>query len=130
MRGVPVLQYDGLGTSLPVGVDGRLANHWVAPVSLSRHLVSIRERGYRVVRLYDAWAPLDDGERRGKRALVLGEPILRGRDVASHDAADQGGDRDCERTDRKKPRASHRSMLTNNPCTSNDFRGVSGVRLP
>jgi peptidoglycan/xylan/chitin deacetylase (PgdA/CDA1 family) len=68
LRGVPVLQYDGLGTSLPVGVDGRLANHWVAPVSLSRHLVSIREHGYRVLRLYDAWSPLDNGER---RAVVL-----------------------------------------------------------
>jgi peptidoglycan/xylan/chitin deacetylase (PgdA/CDA1 family) len=63
LRGVPVLQYDGIGTSLPVGVDGRLANHWVAPVRLSRQLVSIREHGYRVIRLYDAWAPLDDGER-------------------------------------------------------------------
>ena len=71
-------------------------------------------------------AGLDDVERRGERALVFGEPILRGRDVASHDAADKGGDRDWERADRKKPRASHASMLTNNPCTSNDFRGVLG----
>ena len=71
LRGVPVLQYDGLGTSRPSEVDARLANHWVTPVSLGRQLVSIREHGYRVVRLYDAWAPHDEGERPARSAVVL-----------------------------------------------------------
>src|SRR4029077_20225983 len=71
LRGVPVLQYDGLGTSLPAEVDARLANHWVAPVSLGQQLVSIREHGYRVVRLYDAWAPYEEGERPARSAAVL-----------------------------------------------------------
>ncbi len=56
LRGVPVLQYDGLGTSLPADVNDRLAKHWVTPVSLGRQLALIRECGHRVVRLYDAWA--------------------------------------------------------------------------
>lgn len=56
LRGVPVLQYDGLGASLPPDVDDRLAGHWVTPVALGRQLGSIREFGHRVVRLYDAWA--------------------------------------------------------------------------
>ena len=55
LRGVPVLQYDGVGISPPADVDPRLASHWIAPVSLGRQLVSIREGGHRVVRLYDAW---------------------------------------------------------------------------
>jgi peptidoglycan/xylan/chitin deacetylase (PgdA/CDA1 family) len=71
LRGVPVLQYDGLGTSLPAEVDARLATHWVAPISLSRQLLSIRERGYRVVRLYDAWTPHDIGEQPTRSAVVL-----------------------------------------------------------
>src|SRR5258705_9093641 len=71
LQGVPVLQYDGLGTSLPAEVDARLANHWVAPVSLARQLVSIREHGDRVVRLYDAWAPYEEGERPARSAVVL-----------------------------------------------------------
>src|SRR2546428_311518 len=56
LRGVPVLQYDGLGVSLPADVDDRLASHWVTPVGLGRQLGLIREFGHRVVRLYDAWA--------------------------------------------------------------------------
>jgi len=56
LRGVPVLQYDGLGISLPADVDDRLASHWVTPVGLGRQLGLIREFGHRVVRLYDAWA--------------------------------------------------------------------------
>ena len=56
LRGVPVLQYDGLGISLPGDVDDRLASHWVTPVGLGRQLGLIREFGHRVVRLYDAWA--------------------------------------------------------------------------
>jgi peptidoglycan/xylan/chitin deacetylase (PgdA/CDA1 family) len=71
LRGVPVLQYDGLGTSLPAEVDARLASHWVAPVSLGRQLASIREHGYRVTRLYDAWAPHEIGERPARPAVVL-----------------------------------------------------------
>ena len=58
-----MLQYDGLGTSVPSDVDARLASHWVIPVSLGRQLAAIREHGYRVVRLYDAWAPHEEGER-------------------------------------------------------------------
>src|SRR3989442_223862 len=38
LRGVPVLQYDGLGVSLPADVDDRLASHWVTPVGLGRQL--------------------------------------------------------------------------------------------
>ena len=71
LRGVPVLQYDGLGTSRPAEVDARLANHWVTPVALGRQLVSMRERGCRVVRLYDAWAPRDEGERPTRSEVVL-----------------------------------------------------------
>ena len=71
LRGIPVLQYDGLGTSLPAEVDTRLASHWVAPVSLGRQLASIREHGYRVTRLYDAWAPQEIGERASRPAVVL-----------------------------------------------------------
>ena len=56
LRGVPVLQYDGLGTTLPGDVDARLASHWIPPISLARQLVTIRERGHRVVRLYDVWS--------------------------------------------------------------------------
>ena len=55
LRGVPVLQYDGLGTRLPTDVDARLASHWIPPIALARQLVSIREHGYRVVRLFEAW---------------------------------------------------------------------------
>jgi peptidoglycan/xylan/chitin deacetylase (PgdA/CDA1 family) len=55
LRGVPVLQYDGLGTRLPTDVDARLASHWVPPIALANQLVSIREHGYRVVRLFEAW---------------------------------------------------------------------------
>jgi len=71
LRGIPVLQYDGLGTALPAEVDARLAAHWVAPVSLGRQLASIREHGYRVVRLYDAWSPDGTGERTPRPAVVL-----------------------------------------------------------
>src|SRR5438445_12046388 len=60
LRGVPVLQYDGLGVSLPADVDDRLASHWVTPVGLGRQLGLIREFGHRVVRLYDAWARGED----------------------------------------------------------------------
>jgi peptidoglycan/xylan/chitin deacetylase (PgdA/CDA1 family) len=66
-----VLQYDGLGTSLPPEVDARLASHWVAPVSLGRQLASIREHGCRITRLYDAWAPHELGERAPRPAVVL-----------------------------------------------------------
>ena len=69
LRGVPVLQYDGLGTAPPADVEPRLANHWIAPVSLARHLVSIRESGHRIVRLYDAWT-----RRQGERAA--GPPVV------------------------------------------------------
>jgi hypothetical protein len=31
LRGVPVLQYDGRGASLPADVDDRLASHSVTP---------------------------------------------------------------------------------------------------
>ncbi len=71
LRGVPVLQYDGLGTSLPSDVDTRLASHWVMPVSLGRQLAAIREHRSRVVRLYDAWAPHEEGERSSRPAVVL-----------------------------------------------------------
>src|SRR5580765_1097142 len=71
LRGVPVLQYDGLGTSLPAEVDARLASHWVTQVSLGRQLVSIREHGYRVGRLSDAWTPYEEGERPARSAVVL-----------------------------------------------------------
>jgi peptidoglycan/xylan/chitin deacetylase (PgdA/CDA1 family) len=56
LGGVPVLQYDGLGTSLPADVDERLAGHWITPLALGRQLGLIRELGHRVVRLYDAWS--------------------------------------------------------------------------
>jgi len=55
LRGVPVLHYDGLGTTLPADVDARLASHWIAPIALARQLVAIREHGHRVIRLYEAW---------------------------------------------------------------------------
>jgi len=60
LRGVPVLQYDGLGVSLPADVDERLASHWITPVAMGRQLGSIRELGHRVVRLYDAWTRAQD----------------------------------------------------------------------
>lgn len=60
LRGVPVLQYDGLGVSLPADVDDRLASHWITPVAMGRQLGSIRELGHRVVRLYDAWTRTQD----------------------------------------------------------------------
>src|SRR5215831_11371308 len=69
LRGVPVLQYDGLGTSLPAGVDPKLASHWIPPVSLARQLVAIRVSGPRVVKLYDAWTR--DGEQSGGASVVL-----------------------------------------------------------
>ena len=56
LQGVPVLQYDGLGATLPGDVDARLASHWIAPTALARQLVAIREHRHRVVKLYDAWA--------------------------------------------------------------------------
>lgn len=71
LRGVPVLQYDGLGTSLPSDVDARLVSHWVIPVSLGRQLAAIREHGHRVVRLYDAWAPNEEGGRSARPSVVL-----------------------------------------------------------
>src|SRR6266403_1144863 len=71
LRGVPVLHYDGLGTSLPPDVKPRLASHWVTPVSLGRQLVSIRECGHRVVRLYDAWARRGDGDQPEHTPVVL-----------------------------------------------------------
>jgi|SRR5262245_37917581 len=71
LRGVPVLQYDGLGTTLPVDVDMRLANHWIAPVSLARQLIAIREDGHRVVRLYDAWTRDQAAERPVRSPVVL-----------------------------------------------------------
>lgn len=52
-----MLQYDGLGAALPADVDERLASHWVTPVALGRQLGAIRTLGYRVVKLYEAWAP-------------------------------------------------------------------------
>src|SRR5436309_13351602 len=55
LRGVPVLHYDGLGTTLPADVDARLASHWIAPIALARQLVAIREHGHRVIRPYEAW---------------------------------------------------------------------------
>jgi peptidoglycan/xylan/chitin deacetylase (PgdA/CDA1 family) len=70
LRGVPVLQYDGLGATLPVDVDTRLASHWITPVSLARQLVAIREDGHRVVRLYDAWTR-DQAERPVRSPVVL-----------------------------------------------------------
>ena len=70
LRGVPVLQYDGLGTSLPVDVDTRLASHWIPPVSLARQLVAMRQHGHRVVRLYDAWTR-DETERPAGSRVVL-----------------------------------------------------------
>ena len=66
-----MLQYDGLGTSLPADVDASLASHWVMPLSLGRQLATIREHRYRVVRLYDAWAPHEEGERSARPAVVL-----------------------------------------------------------
>jgi len=69
LRGIPVLQYDGLGTSLPAGVDPKLASHWIPPVSLARQLVAIRESGHRVVKLYDAWTR--GGEQSGRASVVL-----------------------------------------------------------
>ena len=60
LAGIPVLQYDGLGTAPPSDVSPRLASHWVTPVRLARQLALIRELGHRVVRLYDAWATQDD----------------------------------------------------------------------
>jgi peptidoglycan/xylan/chitin deacetylase (PgdA/CDA1 family) len=70
LRGVPVLQYDGLGTALPADVDPRFANHWITPVSLGHQLVAIREDGHRVVRLYEAWSRRD-AERTGRSPVVL-----------------------------------------------------------
>src|SRR5215470_6569503 len=69
LRGVPVLQYDGLGTSPPAGVDAKLASHWIPPVSLARQLVTIRESGHRVVKLYDAWTR--GGSEQSPRASVV-----------------------------------------------------------
>src|SRR5947208_4200811 len=71
LRGIPVLHYDGLGTSPPPDVNARLASRWVTPVSLGWQLVSIRECGHRVVRLYDAWARRDDGDQPGHTPVVL-----------------------------------------------------------
>ena len=65
-----MLQYDGLGTSLPAGVDPKLASHWIPPVSLARQLVTIRESGHRAVRLYDAWTR-DGGEQPACASVVL-----------------------------------------------------------
>jgi len=70
LRGVPVLQYDGLGTSLPTGVDTRLASHWILPIALARQLVSIREHGHRVVKLYEAWTR-DEAEQPARSPVVL-----------------------------------------------------------
>ena len=70
LRGVPVLQYDGLGTSPPAGVDAKLASHWIPPVSLARQLVTIRESGHRVVKLYDAWTR-GGGEQSPRASVVL-----------------------------------------------------------
>src|SRR5215471_3817627 len=70
LRGVPVLQYDGLGTSLPAGVDPKLASHWIPPVSLARQLVAIRDSGYRAVKLYDAWTR-SNGEQSARASVVL-----------------------------------------------------------
>src|SRR5436309_12842612 len=55
LRGVPVLHYDGLGTTLPADVDARLASHWIATIALARQLVAIREHGHRVIWLYESW---------------------------------------------------------------------------
>lgn len=70
LRGVPVLQYDGLGTALPADVEERLANHWITPVALGRQLGVMRELGHRVVKLYDAWAR-DDEEWPARSPVVL-----------------------------------------------------------
>src|SRR5882724_4495945 len=70
LRGVPVLQYDGLGTALPADVEERLANHWITPVALGRQLGVMRELGHRVIKLYDAWAR-DDEEWPARSPVVL-----------------------------------------------------------
>ncbi|HYS19401.1 MAG TPA: polysaccharide deacetylase family protein [Candidatus Binatia bacterium] len=70
LRGAPVLMYDGLGTSPPADVDARLAKYWVSPGSFGRQLALIRERGHRVVRLYDVWAGPED-ERPASPPVVL-----------------------------------------------------------
>src|SRR5262247_2169661 len=71
LRGVPVLQYDGLGTSLPAGVDAKLASHWIPPVALARQLVAIRESGHRVVKLYDAWTGAREQSARASVVLTF-----------------------------------------------------------
>jgi peptidoglycan/xylan/chitin deacetylase (PgdA/CDA1 family) len=70
LQGVPVLQYDGLGATLPGDVDARLASHWIAPTALARQLVAIRGHGHRVVKLYDAWTR-DETEPLGARTSVV-----------------------------------------------------------
>jgi peptidoglycan/xylan/chitin deacetylase (PgdA/CDA1 family) len=70
LQGVPVLQYDGLGATLPADVDARLASHWIAPTALARQLAAIREHGHRVVKLYDAWTR-DEAEPVGTRTPVV-----------------------------------------------------------
>jgi hypothetical protein len=70
LRGVPVLQYDGLGTALPADVESRFAHHWITPVSLGHQLVAIREHGHRVARLYETWTRRD-AEQAGRSPVVL-----------------------------------------------------------
>ena len=88
------------------------------PLAQLRVLLRIHEVRVRIQRLQHAGdravddavgldlvdvARLDGIERRGERAVVLGEPILGGGDAAAHHAADNGGQRDGRRTNREKP---------------------------
>src|SRR5262245_50088236 len=83
LRGIPVLQYDGLGTSLPAGVDAKLASHWIPPVALARPLVAIRESGHRVVKLYDAWTGSREQSARASVLLTFDDGRVADYEIAS-----------------------------------------------